>query len=120
MILISNCFHFCNLTFFLGANKDKKNSINATTIILGPDAVLNSKELNKPITTEEIPPKIDRKTICLGLLLRFLAIAGGIISKPVINRTPIIFIDIAITPAKSNVNIIFDLSGCMPSAAAKS
>ena len=89
-------------------------------MIVGPDAVLNSKEQNNPITTDKMPPIIENASICLGLLLIFLDIAGGIRSNPVISKTPIIFIEIAMTPAKSNVKIIFDLSGFMPSAAARS
>ena len=104
----------------LGANIDKMNRINATTIIVGPEAELNSKEQNKPIITDTIPKIIDKITIWRGLLLKFLAIAGGIRSNPVISKTPIILIEIAMTPAKSNVNIMFDLSGFIPSAAAKS
>ncbi len=104
----------------MGANIDNINSTNATTIMVGPEAVLNSKELNKPSTTDATPPRIDKNTIGVGLLVKFLAKAGGIKSNPVINKTPIIFIEIAITPAKSKVKIIFDLSGFMPSAAAKS
>ena len=89
-------------------------------MIVGPDAVLNSKEQNNPITTDKMPPIIENTSICLGLLLTFLDIAGGIRSKPVISKTPIIFIEIAMTPAKSNVKIMFDLSGFIPSAAARS
>ena len=104
----------------LGTKIDKINNTNATTIMVGPEAELISREQNKPIITDKIPTIIDKITIARGLLLKFLAVAGGIRSNPVINKTPIIFIEIAITPAKSNVNIIFDLSGFIPSAAAKS
>ena len=50
----------------------------------------------------------------------FLAIAAGIISIPVINSSPTIFIEIAIIAAIKIVNIAFILSGFMPSASAKS
>ena len=86
----------------------------------GPEDVLNSKELSKPIITEAIPVKVDSITIWSGLLLRLLAVAAGIKSKPVINNAPIIFIEIAITPASSSVKIKLDTSGLIPSAAAKS
>ena len=39
--------------------KERINSTNATTIIDGPEAVLNSKELNRPKSTDNIPPTID-------------------------------------------------------------
>ena len=38
-------------------------SINEATIILGPDGVFNSKEPNKPITTDKMPPMIEKKII---------------------------------------------------------
>ena len=38
-------------------------SINEATIILGPDGVFNSKEQNKPITTDSIPPIIEKNII---------------------------------------------------------
>ena len=106
--------------FFLGARIDNINKINATTITEGPEAVFISREVNKPIIIDATPPKIENKTICLGLLLKFLAIADGIISSPVISKTPIILIDMAITPANNKVNIKFDLSGFIFSAEAKS
>ena len=106
--------------FLEGARIDNINKINATTTTVGPEAVLISREVNKPITIDATPPKIENKTICFGLLLKFLAIAEGIISKPVISKTPIILIDIAITPANNNVKIKFDLSGFIFSAAAMS
>ena len=80
-------------------------SINEATIILGPDGVFNSKEQNKPITTDKMPQMIEKNIIWIGLVLKFLDIAGGINSKPVINKTPIILIDIAIIPANITVKI---------------
>ena len=88
---------------FLNAKTDNINSINATTKIVGPDAVFISRELNNPIITDAIPPIIENINIWIGLLLRFLAIAGGINNNPVISKTPIILIEIAITPARSKV-----------------
>ena len=38
-------------------------SINEATIILGPDGVFSSKEQNKPITTDNIPPIIEKNII---------------------------------------------------------
>ena len=37
-------------------NKDNINKIKAATIIEGPDDVLNSKDENNPITTDNNPP----------------------------------------------------------------
>ena len=100
--------------------KERINNTNASTIIDGPEAVLNSKELNNPMITAAIPTKIEMMTIWIGLLLKLLAVAAGINSNPVINKAPIIFIEIAITPARSIVKIKLDTSGFIPSAAAKS
>ena len=80
-------------------------SIKEATIILGPDGVFSSKEQNKPITTDKMPPIIEKNIIWIGLVLKFLDMAGGINSKPVINKTPIILIDIAIIPANITVKI---------------
>ena len=33
-------------------------------MIEGPEGVLNSKDENNPITTDNIPPTTDKKTIC--------------------------------------------------------
>ena len=96
------------------------NNINATTIIVGPEDVLSSNEVNNPTITDIIPIKVAKKTILFGLLLIFLAVAAGINSNPVINKAPIIFIERAITPANRRVNIKFETSGFMPSAAARS
>ena len=84
-------------------NNESINNIIETTIIVGPEGVLSSNEPNKPITTDITPPIIETITISFGLMLKFLDIAGGIISKPVISKTPIIFIEIAIIPAISIV-----------------
>ena len=80
---------------------ERINNNNAATIIDGPEAVFSSSEPNKPIITDVIPTKIDSMTIWSGLLLMLLAVAAGIKSKPVISKAPIIFIGIAITPARS-------------------
>jgi hypothetical protein len=45
--------------FLLNGNKERTNNINAATIIEGPEAVLNSKELNRQIITDKIPPKTE-------------------------------------------------------------
>ena len=96
------------------------NNIRAITIIEGPEEVFNSKEVNKPIVTDKIPINIATNTICFGLLVIFLDAAAGIISRPVIKRVPIIFIDNAITPASSRVKIILYILGFIPSAEARS
>ena len=67
-----------------------------------------------------IPPTIDKTTILLGLSDKFLAIAAGMISMPVINNKPTIFIAIAIMAAIKIVKMIFALSGFIPSASARS
>ena len=89
-------------------------------MIDGPEAVFNSKEENKPISTDNNPPIIERITICLGLFERFLAIAAGIINIPVISNKPTILIEIAIIAANRTVKIAFAFSGLIPSACAKS
>ena len=94
--------------------------ISAITIIVGPEDVLSSSEVNKPVITDKIPVKIAIIIIWYGLLLIFLAVAAGIKSKPVINNAPIILIDKAITPANKSVNIKLEISGHIPSAADKS
>ena len=74
-------------------------------MMLGPEGVFNCKEQNKPIITDITPPIMEKIIICFGLLLKFLDIAGGINNKPVMSKTPIILIDIAIIPARRIVNI---------------
>ena len=91
------------LTFII--SNDIINSTNAATKIDGPEGEFNSRDAKRPTITDNTPPNIENKTICFGLLDKFLAIAAGISSKPVIRRTPIILIDIAITPARSRVKI---------------
>ena len=90
--------------------------INAATKIVGPDGELNSRDKKRPITTDDTPAKTANKTICFGLFDKFLAIAAGIIRSPVIKRTPIILIEIAITPANNIVKIRFAKLGFIPSA----
>ena len=101
-------------------NKDNMNNIKAATIIDGPDDVLNSNDENNPNITDNNPPIIEYTTIFIGLSEMFLDIAAGIISIPVINNKPTIFIDMAITAAIKIVNIAFALSGFKPSASANS
>ena len=101
-------------------NNESINKIKDAVIIEGPDAVLNSNDENSPIITDNKPPIIENSTIFLGLSEIFLAIAAGIISIPVINNKPTIFIEIAIIAAIKIVNIAFALSGLSPSASANS
>ena len=101
-------------------NNESINRTKDAVIIEGPDAVLNSSDENSPITTDNKPPIIENNTIFCGLSERFLAIAAGMISIPVINNNPTIFIEIAIIPAIKIVNIAFALSGLSPSASANS
>ncbi len=99
---------------------ERINNASDTTTIEGPEEVLSSKDVNNPRTTEAIPAKMAIIIICLGLLLRLRAMAAGIKSSPVINRAPIIFMDNAITAANKRVKIKLEISGLIPSAAAKS
>ena len=96
------------------------NKTNEAAIIDGPEDVLNSNDEYKPNTTDSNPPIIENITIFCGLSEIFLAIAGGIISIPVINNRPTILIDIDITAAIKIVNIALALSGFKPSASANS
>ncbi len=96
-------------------NKNKE-----AAIIDGPEDVLNSNEVNKPKTTDNKPPSIEKITILCGLVEIFLAIAAGIINIPVINNNPTILIEIAIIPAIKIVKIALALSGFKPSASANS
>ena len=88
-------------------NNESINRIKDAVIIEGPDAVLNSSEENKPITTDSKPPITENNTIFCGLSEIFLAIAAGIINIPVINNRPTIFIEIAIIAAIKIVNTSF-------------
>ena len=101
-------------------SSDKINRNKEAAIIDGPEAVLNSNEENNPKITDNNPPIIEYITILWGLDEIFLAIAAGIISIPVINNKPTIFIDIAMIAAIKIVNIAFALSGFKPSASANS
>ena len=47
----------------LGTNMEIINKIKAATIIVGPEAVLNSREPNSPSKTDIMPPIIDNTTI---------------------------------------------------------
>ena len=86
----------------------------------GPDGELNSSDANKPNDTDIIPPTIDKITILVGLSDKFLAMAAGIISMPVINNKPTIFMAIAIMAAIKIVKMTLALSGFIPSASARS
>ena len=96
------------------------NNNKAAVIIDGPEEVLNSKDVNNPVITDNKPPTIDKITILCGLDDKFLAIAAGIISIPVINSNPTILIEIAMIAAIKIVNIALALSGFNPSASASS
>ena len=78
--------------------------------------MLNSKEENSPINTDNKPPIIEKTTIFWGVSERFLAIAVGIINIPVINKTPTNLIEIAIIAANKIVKMALALSGFKPSA----
>jgi len=106
-----DCFIFSSESI----NKNKE-----AAIIDGPEAVLNSKDVNSPITTDNKPPITEKRIICFGLFEIFLAIAAGMISIPVINNNPTILIEIAIIAAIKIVNIALALSGSNPSASANS
>jgi len=120
-IIIHINFYF-SIYFFdknlLNGNKDIINRIKAATIILGPDGVSHSRDVNKPIKTDIILTQIDKTIIEDGLLDIFLEAAAGKISKPVINKTPTIFKEIEITNAKSKTKIKFANSVFIPSALA--
>ena len=96
------------------------NNNKAAVIIDGPEDVLNSKDVSNPIITDNKPPIIEYITILCGLDDKFLAIAAGIISIPVINSNPTILIEIAMIAAIKIVNIALALSGFNPSASASS
>ena len=99
---------------------ERQNKSKAAVIIEGPEAELNSKDENNPISTDNNPPNMDNLTIWIGLLEIFLAIAAGIISIPVIKSSPTILIEIAIIAASKTVKIALYLSGFIPSASANS
>ena len=117
---IINFDKFFNSENFLTLISETKNRNKAAAIIEGPDAVLNSKEENNPISIDNKPPAVDNITICTGLLEIFLAKAAGIMSIPVIKSSPTIFIEMAIIAAIKIVNIALYLSGFIPSASANS
>ena len=70
-------------------NNEIINNNKAAVIIEGPEGVLNFKDENKPKITDNKPPIIENRTICLGVSERFLAKAAGIINIPVTNNKPI-------------------------------
>ncbi len=111
---------FFNFMVCLILNNEIINNNKAAVIIEGPEGVLNFKDENKPKITDNKPPIIENRTICLGVSERFLAKAAGIINIPVINNKPIILIDNAITAAINKVNIALAISGFRPSASANS
>ena len=92
------------------------NKNSAAVIIEGPEAELIFNDVNKPTKTDINPNITEKITICLGLLETFLAVAAGIISIPVIKRSPTILIEMAIRAAVKIVKIALNLSGFIPSA----
>ena len=94
-----------NWVFFFILLNESINNNNPAVIIDGPDGVLNSKDANRPIKTDNKPPITENITICIGLSEIFLAIAAGRISIPVINNKPTILMDIAIIAANNIVNL---------------
>ena len=99
---------------------DKIKKLSAATTILGPAGVSNSSDPESPSQTESTPIMMAINAICSGDFEKRLAAAAGIISKAVIKSTPTIFIETAITAAKSTVNTILAKSGLVPSAVANS
>ena len=95
-----------------------RNSNNNAATMLGPAGVSHVRELFKPIITERIPIKTAKTAICSGDLEKHLAAAAGIINRAVINKTPTIFMEMAITDAISIINMTSARSGCRPSARA--
>ena len=67
-----------------------------------------------------MPIKVETTTIISGEFTNFLAVAAGIISIAVINKSPIICNDNATTMVKTDVNNKFMYKGLIPSAFAKS
>ena len=96
-----------------------KHDKDATTI-LGPAGVSNSIDASRPIQTAAQPIQVAIKAICSGEFEKALAVAAGMISKAVINKTPTIFIDTAITAAIRTMRIKLTRSGFSSSAIARS
>ena len=61
-----------------------------TNIIAGPDGISIKYDVNSPMMVELILKKSDKNTVCLNERARFLAIAAGNTSSPVISIKPII------------------------------
>ena len=99
---------------------EKIKKLSAATTILGPAGVSNSSDPESPSQTENTPIMMAINAICSGDVENLLAAAAGIISKAVIRSTPTIFIETAITAARSTVNTILAKSGLVPSAVANS
>ena len=79
----------------LGTVKARQYSIVATTTMLGPTGESKKNELTTPMMTEVTPITLEKKAIASGVKEKFLAVAGGIINRDVISKTPTIFIEIA-------------------------
>jgi hypothetical protein len=63
--------------------------------MLGPTGESKKNELTTPMMTEVTPITLEKKAIASGVKEKFLAVAGGIINRDVISKTPTIFIEIA-------------------------
>ena len=93
---------------------------SAATTMLGPAGVSHLSDPSRPSQTLAAPNIEAITAIISGFPENLLAVAAGIISKAVINKTPTIFIDIAITPAIKTMNKKLAKSGLNPSATAMS
>ena len=92
----------------------------AATTMLGPAGVSHSSDPSRPSQTLPAPNTEAITAMTSGLPENRLAVAAGMISKAVINKTPTIFIEIAITPAINTMNTKLAKSGLKPSATAMS
>ena len=108
------------LNKFTKGVRETKKQISAATTILGPDGVSQVSELSSPAMTESTPMTEATISIWAGLVANRREAAAGIIKSEVINRTPTIFIEIAITAAISIMNISSVRLGSRPSASANS
>ena len=69
-------------------SNERMNKNKEAAIIEGPEAVLNSKDVNNPIITDNKPPITEKRIICCGLFEIFLAIAAGMISICLLYTSP--------------------------------
>lgn len=73
----------------------------------GPVGTSQYCEIFIPSATEISANTLASIAICPGVLLKFLALEAGMISKAVINKTPTNFIAMANTTAKAMINSQF-------------